>query len=140
MDELIKHIRTQDLWTISVQRLILYILAVGVFLALHEVWAKIAGNLKVKVDSGAKLAWGAVFLLAAVLLFAGSGLFVQIARRLDQPRLAMLILPLVLILEKHVRQMRASPQDRRLPLLGAAGECAGLIGGMFAFMRAAPWK
>jgi hypothetical protein len=54
--------------------------------------------------------------------------------------MAMVGLPLFLIVEQHVRQLRNVPQERKLQLLGIAGVVVGMVGAVAAFMPHAPLK
>ncbi|MDP3542409.1 MAG: hypothetical protein Q8T11_08085 [Elusimicrobiota bacterium] len=141
MNDLIGKLKQPALWTISVQLLILYVVSVAIFFAAHAVQTKAALGLKDRLAKGEAGASAGVFLLAAVLNFLGVAALVFVTQKTgENVRMAMMILPLFLIIEQHVRHLRANPQDRRASLLGMAGVALGMIGGVAALMPNAPLK
>ena len=58
----------------------------------------------------------------------------------ENTRMSMVLLPLFLIVEQHVRALRGHPEERRLQLLGVAGVAVGMAGAVAAFMPHAPLK
>ena len=138
---MISKLRRNEVWAISVQLLVLYVVSVGLFFGIHEVWRKLSDPQKDKIAGGARGPAVFVLLLAFALNFAGTAAFAKLAHKLGEaPRLAMIVVLLVLILEKHVRRLRGAPQERRFQLIGVAGVSAGILSAMYVFMRHAPLK
>lgn len=141
MNDLIEKLKQPALWTISVQLLILYVVSVAIFFAAHSVQKKAELPLKDRVAKGEAASSAGILLLATALNFLGVLALVFIAKKTGENiRMAMVGLPLFLIVEQHVRQLRAAPQERRLQLLGIVGVVAGMIGAVAAFMPHAPLK
>ncbi|UPT75200.1 MAG: hypothetical protein M0D55_05700 [Elusimicrobiota bacterium] len=141
MNDLISKLKQPALWTISVQLMILYVVSVAVFYALHAVHKKLEEAVSGKVAAGSAAACAAVFLGAVALNFAGVWAVIYVTAKTGETiRKAMILVPLFLIIEAHVRRMREHPQERKLQLLGLAGVAAGTLGAIAALMRAAPLK
>jgi hypothetical protein len=141
VNDLVSKLKQQSTWTISVQLLILYVVSVGIFFAANAVQKKAELGLKDRVAGGAAGASAALFLIALVLNFLGTAALTVIARKTGlEVRMAMVLLPLLLVVEQHVRALRASPQDRRAQILGIAGVALGIGAGIAAFMPHAPLK
>lgn len=141
MNDLMSKLKQPTNWTISVQLLILYVVSVAIFFAAHAVQTKTALGLKARLDKGEAGASAGLFLLTAALNFLGVMALVFVTKKTgEQVRMAMMILPLFLIIEQHVRHLRNVPQDRRASLLGMAGVALGMIGGVAALMPNAPLK
>ncbi len=141
MKDLIAKLKQPTLWTVSVQLLILYVVSVAIFFAAHSVHKKAELALKEKIDKGGAGASAALALLAVALNFAGVAALVYITKQTGENiRMAMVILPLFLIVEQHVRRMREVPQERKLQGLGLAGVTIGMVGAVAAFMPHAPLK
>lgn len=141
MNDLMSKLKQPAHWTISVQLLILYVVSVAIFFAVHAVQTKAALGLKSRLDKGEAGACAGLFLLTAALNLAGVAALVFVtAKTGEQVRMAMMILPLFLIVEQHVRHLRNVPQDRRASLLGMSGAALGMIGGVAAWMPNAPLK
>lgn len=138
MNDLISKLKQPALWTVSVQLMILYVVSVAVFYAVHAVHKKLEDAVRAKSGAGPA---AAVVLAAAALNFAGVWAVVYVTGKTGETiRQAMIYLPLFLIVEAHVRRMREHPEERKLQLLGIAGVAAGMLGGMAALMRGAPLK
>lgn len=141
MNDLISKLKQPTNWTISVQLLILYVVSVAIFFAAHAVQKKAEAALKDRVARGDSAASAGVALLALALNFAGVAALVFVTKKTgENVRMAMVLLPLFLIVEQHVRALRAAPQERRLQLLGIAGVAAGMGAAVAAFMPHAPLK
>ena len=141
MNDLILKLKQPAVWTISVQLLILYAVSVAIFFAAHAVHGKAESVLKDRVAAGEASASGWIFLLAAALHFFGVLAIVYVTKTTgEHMRMAMIGLPLFLIVEQHVRQLRSAPQERQLKLLGIAAVLFGMAGGVAAFMPHAPLK
>ena len=141
MNDLIAKLKQPALWTVSVQLLILYVVSVTIFFGAHAVHKKAEAALKDKVAKGGAGASAGVFGLAAVLNFIGVLAIIFITRKTGENiRMAMVGLPLFLIVEQHVRALRANPQERKVQLLGVAGVALGMCGAVAAFMPHAPLK
>lgn len=141
MNDLMSKLKQPANWTISVQLLILYVIAVAVFFGGHAVQNKTEAALKDRLHKGAAGASIGLFLLALILNFAAVGALTVIAKKTGVDiRMAVVLLPLVLLVEQHVRRLRNSPQDRRAQLLGIAGVTLGIAAGVAAFMPDAPLK
>jgi len=98
--------------------------------------------LKAGVKDGKPLNQAVVFVVAAASNALAVLTFVFICRRLSVvPRLAMVGLPLLLLLEQHVRAARgANRENRRLEALLAVGMAIGIIGAVLALMPGSPLK
>ncbi len=141
MNDLISKLKQPSLWTISVQLLILYVVSVAVFFAANAVQGKVELGLKERVLKGSGGASVGLLVAALGLNFAAVGLVVFVTAKTGQNiRMAMIGVPFFLILEQHVRALRAHPHERRLPLVGMLGVAIGIVGGVAAFMPHAPLK
>ncbi|MCM2305761.1 MAG: hypothetical protein NDJ72_13755 [Elusimicrobia bacterium] len=141
MNDLMSKMKQQPTWTISVHLLILYVVSVAVFFAAHAVQTKAEGGLKDRLAKGEAGSSAGLLLLATALNFLGVGALAAIAKKSGvEIRMAVVLLPLLLIVEQHVRRLRSSPQDRRAQLLGIAGVALGIGAGIAAFMPHAPLK
>ncbi len=141
MNEIIAKLHNNELWTISVQLLVLYVISVGLFLVIHEVNQKITGSQRDAVANGKVPSCLLVFILALVANALGVAALDFLARKTgEEPRLAMIAVPFILVLEKHMRHIRDTPQYRRYNLLTAAGVTLGMAGTVYALMRHAPLK
>ena len=141
MNDLISKLKQPALWTVSVQLMILYVVGVAIFFAAHAVHKKAEIGLKDRVAKGEAGASAGIFLLATALNFLGVLALVFITKKTGENiRMAMVGLPLFLIVEQHVRQLRNVPQERKLQLLGVTGVILGMGGAVAAFMPHAPLK
>ena len=141
MNDLISKLKQPALWTVSVQLMILYVVAVAIFFAAHAVQKKVGGALKDRVAKGEAGPSAGILLLAMLLNFAGVAALVFVTKKTGENiRMAMVGVPLFLIIEQHVRALRAHPQERRVQLLGAAGVAIGMISAVAALMPHAPLK
>ena len=141
MNDLISKLKQPALWTVSVQLMVLYVVSVAIFFAAHAVQKKVELALKDRVAKGEAVASAGIFGLATVLNFLGVLALVFITKKTGENiRMAMVILPLFLIVEQHVRTLRNAPQERRLQLLGIAGVALGMGAAVAAFMPHAPLK
>lgn len=141
MNDLISKLKQPALWTISVQLMILYVVSVAIFFAANAVQKKAEAALKDRVAKGEAGASAGIALLAVVLNFLGVAALVFVTKKTGENiRMAMVLLPLFLIVEQHVRALRAAPQERRLQLLGIAGVALGMGSAVALFMPHAPLK
>lgn len=141
MNDLVSKLKQPTLWTISVQLLVLYVVSVAIFFGAHAVQLKAELALKDRVAKGEAGVSAGLLLLALVLNLAGVAALVFVTKKTgENVRMAMMILPLFLIVEQHVRALRAAPQDRRVQLLSMAGVVLGMVGGVAALMPNAPLK
>lgn len=141
MNDLISKLKQPTNWTISVQLLILYVVSVAIFFAANAVHKKAEDGLKARVASGDAAASAGIALLAFALNFAGVAALVLVTKKTgEQVRMAMVLLPLFLIVEQHVRALRSAPHERRIQLLGILGVAAGMGAAVAAFMPHAPLK
>jgi len=141
MDKLIEGLRHPNVWAVSVQLLVLYCVSVGLFFSFDSVNRSIFGPQKDGIKNGKALTQAAVFGSAVVSNALAVWALVFLSGKLDTvPRLAMVGLPLLLLVEKHVRAGRAHPEQRRMELLLAAGATVGIIAAAFALMRGCPIK
>jgi hypothetical protein len=141
MDKLIDAFRHPSTWTVSVQLLILYVVSVFLFFIVDSGNRAASEPLKTSVKGGKALSQATVFVVAAASNALAVLTFVYICKRLNTaPRLAMVGLPLILLIEKHVRAVRADREHRRFELLLAAGMAIGLIGAVLALMSGSPLK
>ena len=141
MNDIVGKLRNNENWTISVQLLVLYVVAVGIFLAVYEICLKVLGAQKPKIAAGSAPLAAAAFVLPAAANFAGVAALYYLAKTTGtDARLAMVVVPLFLSLEKHVRALREKPEERRYQLLGAAGVVAGMASAAYLLMRHAPIK
>jgi hypothetical protein len=141
MDKVIEAFRHPNVWAVSVQLLILYCVSVALFFAVDGVGRSVSQSLKDGVKNGKVPSQLFLFALPAASNALAVFIFVTLCRKLGSvPRLAMVALPLLLLVEKHVRSIRAHPEQRRPELLLAAGMTIGIIVAMFALMRDCPVK
>ena len=141
MNDLISKLKQPALWTISVQLMILYVVSVAIFFAANAVLNKAEIALKDRVAKGEAGASAGIFGLATALNFLGVVALVFITKKTGENiRMAMVLLPLFLIVEQHVRALRNAPQERRTQLLGIAGVALGMGAAVAAFMPHAPLK
>ncbi|MFI5350578.1 MAG: hypothetical protein ACHQ2Z_13610 [Elusimicrobiota bacterium] len=141
MDKLIEAFRHPNVWAVSVQLLILYCVSVALFFAVDSGNRSASVSMKDGIKNGKALSQIVLFALAAASNALAVWTFVFICNKLSTvPRLAMVGLPLLLLVEKHVRAIRANQEHRRLELLLAAGVTIGIAGAMFALMRDCPFK
>jgi hypothetical protein len=141
MDKLIDAFRNPGTWTVSVRLLILYVVSVGLFYVVDGGNRSASEPLKEGVKNGNAASQAIVFVVAAASNALAVLTFVFICRKMNTvPRLAMVGLPLALLLENHVRAIRASREHRRLELLLAAGMAIGIIGAVAALMHGSPLK
>lgn len=141
MNDLISKLKQPTNWTISVQLLILYVVSVAIFFAANAVHKKAEDGLKARVAKGDAAASAGIALLAFALNFAGVAALVFVTKKTgENVRMAMVLLPLFLIVEQHVRALRNAPHERRVQLLGIAGVASGMGLAVAAFMRHAPLK
>lgn len=141
MNEIVAQMRHPELWVVSVQLLVLYVVSVTVFYGVDFVWSKIADGCRQKVAAGSGGHTALVLVAALAGNFIGVATLTILARKVNTvPRLAMVLVPMFLLVERHVRAQRANPADRRLRLLGALGVIGGMAAGMAVFMKGAPWK
>src|SRR5665213_1105732 len=118
MDKLIAAFHHPNTWMVSVQLLILYVVSVFLFYIVDGGNRAAAEPLKPGVKSGKTLSQAIVFIVAAASNALAVLTFVFICRKLNTaPRLAMVGLPLALLIEKHVRAVRADREHRRFELL-----------------------
>lgn len=116
-------------------------MSVGLFYLVDAGNRSAAEPLRAGVKDGKPLNQAVVFGVAAASNALAVLTFVFICRKLNTaPRLAMVGLPLLLLLEQHVRAARAKPESRRLEALLAVGMAIGIIAATFALMRGAPLK
>lgn len=141
MNELIGKLKQPTLWTISVQLLILYVVSVAIFFAANAVHKKAEDGLKTRVAAGEGGASAVIALLAVALNFAGVAALIVVCKKTGENiRMSMVLLPLFLIVEQHVRALRNHPQERRVQLLGIAGVALGMGAAVAALMPHAPLK
>jgi len=141
LNELIGKLKQPATWTLSVQLLVLYVVSVAIFFAANAVQKKAADGIKGKIAAGSVGASAGLVLLTAALNFAGVAALVVICKKTGENiRMAMVLLPLFLIVEQHVRAMRNQPQERRVQLLGIAGVALGMGAAVAMLMPHAPLK
>jgi hypothetical protein len=141
MNDLIAKLKQPSLWTISVQLLILYVVSVAIFFAAHAVHKKAELALKDRVAKGETGSSAGLFLLAVALNFLGVLAIIYVtAKTGENIRMAMVAVPLFLIVEQHVRQLRNNPHERRAQLIGIVGVAVGMCSAVAAFMPHAPLK
>jgi hypothetical protein len=141
MNDLIAKLKQPSLWTVSVQLLILYVVSVAIFFAANAVHKKAETALNERVAKGDAGSSAGLFLLAAALNFlCVLALIFVTAKTGEHVRMSMVLLPLFLIIEQHVRQLRSHPHERRAQLIGIAGVTIGIGAAVAALMPHAPLK
>lgn len=116
-------------------------MSVGLFYLVDAGNRSASEPLKAGVKGGKAASQAVVFAVAAASNALAVLTFVFVCRKLSTaPRLAMVGLPLLLLLEQHVRAARARREDRRLEALLAVGMAVGIIGAVLALMPGAPLK
>ena len=120
MNDLISKLKQPALWTISVQLMILYVVSVAIFFAANAVLNKAEIALKDRVAKGEAGASAGIFGLATALNFLGVVALVFITKKTGENiRMAMVLLPLFLIVEQHVRALRNAPRNAGLSFSGS---------------------
>ena len=141
MNDLLSKLKQPTLWTISVQLMILYVVGVVIFFAANAVQKKAEIGMKDRIAKGEAGPSAALFLLTAVLNFlCVAGLVAVTQKTGENIRMAMVLLPLLLVVEQHFRHMRNAPQERRTQIIGVAGVLLGVGAGIAALMPHAPLK
>jgi predicted metal-binding membrane protein len=141
MDKMIDLLRHPKVLPVDAQLLILYCVSVALFFAFDGAARSAAGTMKDGVRAGkAPQALAAFALAGAANALAAAALVFLCGKLGVVPRLAMVALPLLLLLEKHGRAARADKDRRRLELLLAAGALAGIVGAALTLLRGAPLK
>ena len=141
MDKIIAVLRHPQTLAVSAQLLILYCVSVGLFFAVDRGNRSAAESMGAGVKAGKPFSQLAVFFLANATNPLAVLTIVFICQKMAVvPRLAMVGLSRLLIVEKHVRAIRANREQRRLELLLAAGVTVGIIGAVLALMRGCPLK
>ncbi len=121
-------LRRPGIWNVSVQLVILYCVAVALFYLIHGLTRRLRSAVP-------------AFLAAAAANAAGVALVVYFCRQTHTtPRLAMVLIPLVFIVEAHLRRLRSEPGTRPAVWAGLAGAVLGLGGAAAALLRDAPLK
>ena len=141
MNRFIEALRHPQVWAVSVQLLILYCVAVALFYFVD--WGNRSASASLRDGVVKNKASSQIFVLLASAAANGLGVFtfIFLSRRLDTvPRQAMIAVPFLLLVEKHVRSARENPAAKRMELLLAAGMTAGLLGGVLFLMRDCPVK
>ena len=116
-------------------------MSVGIFYLIDTINRSVSEALKAGVKEGKGLNQAAVFAFSGASNALAVLTFVFVCRKVAiQPRLAMVGLPLLLLLEQHVRAARKDRESRRLETLLAAGMAIGIIGAVLALMPGAPLK
>jgi hypothetical protein len=119
----------------------LYCVSVGLFYLVDSINRSASEPLAAGVKAGKGANSAIVFAVAAASNALAVLTFVFICRKLNTaPRLAMIGLPLLLLLEQHVRAAHKDRESRRLETLLAAGMAIGIIGAVVALMPGAPLK
>ena len=141
MDKVIEILRHPNVWAVSVQLLVLYCVSVGLFFSVDSVDRSITGTMKGSVKNGSLPSQLAVFALATALNALSVWTLVFVSGKLSTvPRLAMVFVPFLLLVEKHARAARADREQRRYELLLASGVTVGILAAAFALMRGCPIK
>ena len=119
-------LRRPGIWNVSVQLVVLYCVSVALFYAVHGLTRRLKHP-------------AAAFPLSFLLNAAGVALLVSVCGQVKTaPRLAMALVPLVLIAEAHIRRLRSEPENRAAVWAGLAGAVLGMGGAAFALLRGAP--
>ena len=141
MNDLISKLKQPAQWTLSVQLLILYVVSVAIFFAANAVHKKAEDALKERVGKGDAGASAGLALFAVILNFLGVAALIFVTKKTGENiRMAMVLLPLFLIVEQHVRALRAAPHERRVQLLGISGVALGMGSAIALLMPHAPLK
>jgi hypothetical protein len=126
-------------WTISLQLVLFYVIALAIFFCLHAVLKRSSLKLMAVPESQRKKRTAWTILIAFATNFLGVVLLVWLADRADiQARLAMVGLPLLLILEAYVKLLRSQPRNRPSHWSGLIGSSAGMVIATFFLLRGAP--
>ena len=139
MDKVIEVFSHPTVWGASVELLIMYCVSVALFFAVDRGNRSASEPLKGGIKSGKASSQLVLFGLTAASNALAILTFVFIGKKLGTvPRLAMVGLPLIFLVEKHHRAIRANQENRRLELLLAAGMVIGIIVAALALMRDCP--
>lgn len=121
----------QSDWAISIQLVVFYCVALAIFFGVHELLKRFVRPKQGVMATATLAALALNFLGVAVLVLLGGAAGVKI-------RMAMVIFPLFLILESHVKQLRANPSDRRACFADMIGSAAGIASAAYLMLRGAP--
>jgi hypothetical protein len=141
MDQVTAFLHNPDMRAISLQLLALYCISVALFFGVDMGNHHAAVSLKDGIKGDKVPPQLFVFAIAAAANALAVLTLVFVSKKLDTiPRLAMIGLPLLLLVEKHVRHARQDKENRRAELLIGAGMTIGILGAAFVLMRGCPIK
>lgn len=125
-------------WAISIQLVVFYCVSLAIFSGAHDLLKRAFAR-----PSAAQLKEGRPYATAALcalaLNFCGVALLMLLGRTAGvQIRLAMVLLPLLVVLEYYVKEIRADAANRKSYFAGAAGSVAGMVSAAFLMLRGAP--
>ena len=119
----------------------MYCASLGLFFAVDAGNRSASESLKAGIQAGKLPNQAAVFIVAAASNALAALTFIFLCRKAGAaPRLAMIGLPLLLLLEQHARTARRDRGSRRLEALLAAGMALGIIGAVAALIPGAPFS
>lgn len=124
-------------WGLSGPTLVLYVVAVALFMGILTANRRVIGALTEGAKArrpGPAAAFTALITLASN--FIGVATIALLAKTSGaSPRLSMVALPLVLLVERHLRAMRGAARTRGVHAAALVGGAAGLLGGAWALLR-----
>lgn len=128
-----------DRWVVSLPLVVLYVAALAIFFAVHA-FVKLAARTLEERGRDDRLRQAALTLLTALAMnFVGVGALCLSAQALGvEPRLAMVGLALLLILESYVTMLRKEAGHRGALWAGLVGSMGGMASATYLFMRDAP--
>lgn len=139
MDKATEIFRHPDVQAVGLRLLLLYCVSLALFFAVDRGNRSASEPLKDGVRNGRAASQLFLFALAVVSNVLAVLTFLFIGKRLGTaPRLTMIGLPLLFLVEKHLRAIRADRENRRLELILAVGTILGVLGAACALMRGCP--
>lgn len=132
-------LKNPDGWTISIQLVVFYCIALAIFAAAHYCLKRMSKAKAAELRQGRRRETWTALASAIALNFMLVGAFILLGRSVGvQIRQAMLLLPMFVIMESYLKLMRADLANRRSHLVGLSGSALGLAGASLLFLRHAP--
>lgn len=125
-------------WAISIQLVVFYCVSLAIFSGAHELLKRAfppptAAQLKDRPP------YATAALSALALNFCGVALLTLLGRTAGvQIRLAMVLVPLLVVMEYYVKEIRSDAANRKSYFAGLAGSAGGIVSAAFLMLRGAP--
>lgn len=127
-------------WTISVQLVVYYAVALAIFWGVH--WGLKLSSESMGKDLRDGKAKALLLALGSALLlnFFGVGALVMLGQRSGVPiRIAMIIVPAFIVIESYVTMLRADRENRLGHWMGLLGSAGGIAGASWMLLKGAAW-